>query len=171
MAQLIALLVALLAGLFGITPGGPDDPGTDGPPSPPPAWTVGTQLAWWGEDRFDRADLGDLPPTGAPRLIETEAQREDFLDGLGDGLDTTALEAADLDTHVLVVTAFHRCTETGALYTAGDGRVWFAVTTGDETISCYWAPAQLQVWALERREFAGGAPQIVDNPWPSSAHG
>lgn len=166
MASLIALLVALLTGLFGGTVDR-----ADGPPFPPPAWTVGTLVAGWGEDRFDRSDLGELPPTDAPWLIETEAQRAQFLAGLGEGLDTTAIEATDLETQALVVTAFHRCTESGALYTDYSEDVWFAVRTGDESVNCSWAPAQLQVWALDRSDFHGGAPEIVGNPWSEGTQG
>lgn len=156
MSWIIALLLALFTGLFGSPGGGPDGPHADG--TPPPAWIVGTKLAQWGEDRTDRADLGELPY--APLLIQTEAEREAFLDGLGDGLDTTALESVDLETHVLVATAFHRCTESGSLYTDGTGRVWFAVTTGDDMTECYWAPVQLQVWSLDRGEFGEATPEI-----------
>ncbi len=164
MTWLIALLVALLTGLFGGTDTGPEPP-----LSPPPAWTVGSLAAGWGEDRTDRSDLGELPY--APLLIETEAGRERFLDGLGDGLDTTALEAVDLDTHVLVAAAFHRCTESGSLFTDGTGRVWFAVTVGDESISCYWSPVQLQVWVLDREVFQGKEPAVTGAPWAGSDQG
>lgn len=150
---LISILTAVLLalGLGGPTSGGgapPVDPG-------PPATMVGTPLVSWGQDRFP--DIRDNPqlPMG-PRLITTEAERDQLLSSKPLGPDLSVVADVDLETAVIVVAGYHSCTEVGAVWTDG-ARVWWAArpAAGSEHTDCGWAPFTVDITAVPRSAFSG----------------
>ncbi|MGY6502813.1 MAG: hypothetical protein ACXIVQ_18190 [Acidimicrobiales bacterium] len=109
---------------------------------------VGTHVETWSEAHLDRDAVESARGTF---LVSHQGEREIYLDGVSPELDTSALEAVDLDTHLIVVGYLYRCDESSEVVAAPDGRTLeFRVVSPANPVDCVWAPLEVVVWQVQR---------------------
>ncbi len=138
--------VALAVGVLFLVSCGSDGPihdpgrtaGTGGPPEVIVSWSEGGP----------EADKAWLRANMEPLLIETDAQREEFLGGLPELYVDSASPLSDIDlsSYTLVVAGYSECGNTGEV-TVSDGEVSHAVRQ-TQRIECVWAPMRVQVFRV-----------------------
>jgi hypothetical protein len=137
------LVLGVLAVVIGISASDDgsrgDDPGA-----------VDDMVVRWSQATPDLVDVDLAGLVGSEAVvIDTVDDREAFLARVPAGLRTEALEAVDLDTHLVVIGGYHRCTQSSSVV-EGDRGWRFVVDDGDESIACAWSPYTVDVHAVPR---------------------
>lgn len=119
--------------------------------SPSPVGTLEHTVSEMEARASDLVDIVDL----SGGLMSEPADRDAFADALeaalapGNSLPDT-LRSVDLDAHHLVVTGYHRCSETSRVMadTARDpALLWVEILT-DDGVLCAWAPYTIDIWLV-----------------------
>lgn len=148
MTRLGAVLTVML-GVFGSCLGPGSDPAPDG--------AVGTRMAFWSEDRFDRADVAAAAPDDSVALLTDQVEFDAWLDTVAPDLAPGVVTGIDMDTHVVLVGSYARCVSHGMVQGTETGResvLTFRVLK-HEDVECVWAPLTVEVWSIPRADLAG----------------
>ncbi len=134
-----------------LTACGTEDPGAPSEGDPPEV------VVSWSQGGPD-ADEAWLHAHTTPRLIGSDAERKQFLDGLPEQYvdDAAPLNGVDLSVDTLVVAGFSQCGNVGEV-TVADGEVFHAVRQV-EKIECVWAPTKVEVFRVSGTSLTLGSP-------------
>lgn len=103
-------------------------------------------------------------------LVRDSDEREAFVADLPPSKDSSAIEAVDMDEHILVVGGSANCDRRGRVLTDGERTsVWFSDVdaTPDQEIHCVWAPLTVQAWRVPLEQLDGAEPSELESRSPN----
>lgn len=159
MRWMVGVLAIMLGALFGCSPP------TEGPEE------VGELVTTWSQAGHEIQDLEAVLARDhdGTTLLRDAAERDAFVAGLDPDLDSSAVEAVDMDEHVLVVGGYAKCDTRGQVLSDPDHQaVWFTVVdpTPDTEIVCEWAPFTGEMWQVPLAQLAGADPSQLHHRPP-----